>query len=178
LITAGLHRARETRNAVAHRDADLRVIEIAVRVEARLDRLDDLVVTLLDAILLRLRDDLEIVHHALHAPDLPDLGLRRLLYIRRCDHAEQCHDAVARVDVDVEARRLAARDQAHLRRRRDPPVAGRGLLVDRRIEGAVTPQLGVGQRVGALDLARDAPDSRNGSRVGDRSIGVAQGPGL
>ena len=92
----------------------------------------------------------------------------------RSDHAEQRHDAVVGVDVDVEAGRVGVRDQAHLRRGRDPRVPRRGLLVapscrSRRRATALRPPAcrGSGSR-SRRGVRRDA------SGHFDRAIGVAQ----
>jgi len=99
---ASARRTHEASDAVAHLDLDLGVRKVRMCLDARVDRLGDLIVLVFHAILLGRGDDLQVIHDVHDAVHPADFGFRCPLRIRRGDHAEERHDAV--VGIDVESR--------------------------------------------------------------------------
>src|SRR5690606_13303025 len=166
--------AREARHAVLDRDVDVGLAEPRAVLEPALDRVVQLLVGARDALGLARRHHLQLVAHLAHALDLARLGLGLAPGLLRVDGAEQRHDRVARVDVDVEGRRALVGDQTHLGRRGDPRVAGGGAGVGGLVVALLAPGLGVAELFGALDAVLDAPNAVDRAHVLERAAGDAQ----
>src|SRR5262249_7329926 len=112
--------AGQARDAVRYLDVDVVALELLLRAEGLLHVVLHVVVTLLHDLLLGLRNDLQLVLHAVDARDLLRILGGRGLRLGGGHHAEQGDGAVARVDVDVERRGPLVRQQPHLDRGGDP----------------------------------------------------------
>src|SRR4030095_10615053 len=140
----------------------------------------DILVARLHLCLLGACDHLQFVDDTLYSAHLAGIGFSSTLGILGGNDPKERYDPRVRFHIDVERRRSAVGEQAHLGCRGDPYITGSipnsGILTGLSSRRGLAPDLRIGQRVGTLDLtgdplhARHPGHSLDGSQVSTQSF--------